>query len=41
VLVFWHGKWDDARAARRPFSPARRCVYIHWAVDGQGGQDSS
>jgi type 1 glutamine amidotransferase len=42
VLVFYQrGKWDDARAAAiDPFlARGGGCVYIHWAVDGQGGQD--
>jgi hypothetical protein len=42
VLVFYqHGKWDDDRAAAiDPFlARGGGCVYIHWAVDGQGGQD--
>jgi type 1 glutamine amidotransferase len=42
VLVFYqHGKWDDARAAAiDPFlARGGGCVYIHWAVDGQGGQE--
>ncbi len=42
VLVFYQrGKWDDARAAAiDPFlARGGGCVYIHWAVDGQGGQE--
>jgi type 1 glutamine amidotransferase len=42
VLIFYqHGKWDDARAAAiDPFlARGGGCVYIHWAVDGQGGQE--
>ena len=42
VLVFYQrGRWDDARAAAiDPFlARGGGCVYIHWAVDGQGGQD--
>jgi type 1 glutamine amidotransferase len=42
VLVFYQrGRWDDDRAAAiDPFlARGGGCVYIHWAVDGQGGQD--
>ena len=42
VLVFYQrGRWDDARAAAiDPFlARGGGLVYIHWAVDGQGGQD--
>jgi hypothetical protein len=42
VLVFYQrGQWDDVRAAAiDPFlARGGGCVYIHWAVDGQGGQD--
>jgi len=42
VLVFYQrGRWDDARAAAiDPFlARGGGCVYIHWAVDGQGGQE--
>lgn len=42
VLVFFQrGKWDDDRAAAiDPFlARGGGCVYIHWAVDGQGGQE--
>jgi type 1 glutamine amidotransferase len=41
VLVFYQrGKWNDERAATiDPFlARGGGCVYIHWAVDGQGGQ---
>ncbi len=42
VLVFYQrGRWDDARAAAiDPFlARGGGLVYIHWAVDGRGGQD--
>jgi type 1 glutamine amidotransferase len=42
VLVFYQrGRWDDARAAAiDPFlARGGGLVYIHWAVDGQGGQE--
>jgi type 1 glutamine amidotransferase len=42
VLVFYQrGRWDDTRAAAiDPFlARGGGLVYIHWAVDGQGGQD--
>lgn len=42
VLVFFQrGRWDDDRAAAiDPFlARGGGAVYIHWAVDGQGGQD--
>jgi hypothetical protein len=42
VLIFYQrGKWDDDRAAAiDPFlARGGGCVYIHWAVDGQGGQE--
>ena len=42
VLVFYQrGRWDDARArAIDPFlTRGGGCVYIHWAVDGRGGQE--
>ncbi len=42
VLVFYQrGKWDDDRAAAiDPFlARGGGCVYIHWAVDGQGQQE--
>jgi type 1 glutamine amidotransferase len=41
VLVFFQrGRWNDERAAAiDPFlARGGGCVYIHWAVDGQGGQ---
>ena len=42
VLVFYQrGRWDDERAAAiDPFlARGGGCVYIHWAVDGRGGQE--
>ncbi|MBX3424815.1 MAG: ThuA domain-containing protein [Pirellulales bacterium] len=42
VLVFYQrGRWDDIRAAAiDPFlARGGGCVYIHWAVDGRGGQE--
>jgi type 1 glutamine amidotransferase len=42
VLVFYQrGRWDDERAAAiDPFlARGGGLVYIHWAVDGQGGQE--
>jgi hypothetical protein len=42
VLVFFQrGRWDDDRAgAIDPFlARGGGAVYIHWAVDGRGGQD--
>ncbi|MAT68092.1 MAG: hypothetical protein CMJ58_01060 [Planctomycetaceae bacterium] len=42
VLVFYQrGRWNDDRAAAiDPFlARGGGCVYIHWAVDGQGGQE--
>ena len=42
VLVFFQrGRWDDDRAAAiDPFlARGGGAVYIHWAVDGQGGQE--
>jgi type 1 glutamine amidotransferase len=42
VLVFYQrGRWDDERAkAIDPFlARGGGCVYIHWAVDGQGEQE--
>ena len=42
VLVFYQrGRWNDERAAAiDPFlARGGGCVYIHWAVDGQGGQE--
>ena len=41
VLVFFQrGRWDDARAAAiDPFlARGGGAVYIHWAIDGRGGQ---
>jgi type 1 glutamine amidotransferase len=41
VLVFYQrGRWNEDRAkAIDPFlARGGGCVYIHWAVDGQGGQ---
>ncbi|MDC0936787.1 ThuA domain-containing protein [Pirellulales bacterium] len=42
VLVFYQrGRWNDARAAAiDPFlARGGGAVYIHWAVDGQGGEN--
>jgi type 1 glutamine amidotransferase len=42
VLVFYQrGRWNAERAAIiDPFlARGGGCVYIHWAIDGQGGQD--
>jgi hypothetical protein len=42
VLIFYQrGKWDDDRAAAiDPFlARGGGCAYIHWALDGQGGQE--
>jgi hypothetical protein len=42
VLVFFQrGRWDDERAAAiDPFlARGGGAVYIHWAVDGRGGQE--
>lgn len=42
VLVFFQrGRWDDARAAALDPFLARGggAVYIHWAVDGRGGEE--
>ena len=42
VLIFYQrGRWDKERAAAiDPFlARGGGCVYIHWAVDGQGGQE--
>ncbi|MCA9235558.1 MAG: ThuA domain-containing protein [Planctomycetales bacterium] len=42
VLVFYQrGRWNDDRAAAiDPFlARGGGCVYVHWAVDGQGGQE--
>lgn len=42
VLVFYQrGRWNDERAAAiDPFlARGGGCVYIHWAVDGRGGQE--
>lgn len=42
VLVFFQrGRWDDARAAAiDPFlARGGGAVYVHWAVDGRGGQE--
>ena len=42
VLVFFQrGRWDDERAAAiDPFlARGGGAVYVHWAVDGQGGQE--
>jgi hypothetical protein len=42
VLVFFQrGRWDDTRAAALDPFLARGggAVYIHWAVDGRGGQE--
>ena len=42
VLVFYQrGLWDEKRAAAiDPFlARGGGCVYIHWSVDGRGGQE--
>jgi type 1 glutamine amidotransferase len=42
VLVFFQrGRWDDERAAEiDPFlARGGGAVYVHWAVDGRGGQE--
>lgn len=42
VMVFYQrGRWNDDRALviDRHLSRGRGLVYIHWAVDGQGGQE--
>jgi len=41
VLVFYQrGRWDDARAAAMDpfFARGGGAVYVHWAVDGRGGE---
>ena len=41
LVFFQRGRWNDERAAAiDPFlARGGGAVYIHWAVDGQGGQE--
>ncbi|TWT91073.1 Trehalose utilization [Pseudobythopirellula maris] len=43
VIVFYQrGRWDEARAAAIDphLARGRGLVYIHWAIDGRGGQEA-